>query len=154
LGSMSQFSLGVSGIKEKTALEIEANLADEKSAFYPGSEFAKLVAYPPTVTDHKKELFNRLTDEKNHYYSYLYTALYIKETETQWKTNGFEIAQNPEIIATLFNLGFEKSFPKQNPEVGGTAISLGGKIYAYGTLAGKFYNSDELANIFIVKVSP
>jgi hypothetical protein len=148
LGSMSQFSLGVSGIKEKTALEIEANLADEKSAFYPGAEFAKLIAYSTTTTDMRKELFNRLTDEKNHYYSYLYTALFIKQVETQWKTTGFDITQNPEITATLFNLGFEKSLPKPNPEVGGTTISLGNKTYPYGTLAGKFYNSEELANIF------
>jgi hypothetical protein len=156
LGSMSQFSLGVSGIKEKTALEIEANLADEKSPFYPGVEFAKLIAYSSTTPSSpsnssgqaKKELYNRLTDEKNHYYSYLYTTLYIKQIETQWKASGFEIAQKPEIMATLFNLGFEKSFPKPNPEVGGTTINLGGKTYQYGTLAGKFYHSEELRNIF------
>lgn len=148
LGSMSQFSLGVSGIKEKTALEIEVNLANEKSEFYPGAEFAKLVAYAPDVADRETELFNRLTDEKNHYYSYLYTALYIKEIETQWKRNGFSISKNPEIVATLFNIGFDGSHPNSNPEIGGTAVLLGGKTYLYGNLAGNFYRSEELIDIF------
>jgi hypothetical protein len=148
LGSMSQFSLGVSGIKEKTALEIEVNLANEKSEFYPGTDFAKLIAYAPTITDRETELFNRLTDEHNHYYSYLYTALYIKEVESQWKANGFDILKNPEIVATLFNIGFEGSHPNGNPKVGGTKIELGGKTYIYGELGGKFYRSKELADIF------
>jgi hypothetical protein len=148
LGSMSQFSLGVSGIKEKTALEIEVNLINDKSAFYPGPEFAKLVSYGSSTEDREKELFNRLTDEKNHYYSYLYTALYIKEIETQWKHNGFEITENPEVVATLFNIGFNGSNPNPNPRVGGTSISLGGKTYVYGDLGANFYNSEELGDIF------
>lgn len=148
LGSMSQFSLGVSGIKEKTALEIEVNLANERSVFYPGPEYAKLIAYEPRVSDREKELFNRLTDEKNHYYSYLYTALYIKEIESQWKANGFGISENPEVVATLFNIGFQGSNPNPNPKVGGTSINLGGKKYIYGDLAAHFYRSEEMKSVF------
>lgn len=148
LGSMSQFSLGVSGIKEKTALEIEANLADEKSEFYPGAELGKLIVYPENAV-REKELFNRLTDEHDHYYSYLYTALYISEIESQWKASGFDISKDPEIIATLFNIGFDGSHPNPGPRAGGTSIDLGGKKYIYGELGGKFYHSEELADVFV-----
>jgi len=148
LGSMSQFSLGVSGIKIKTALEIEVNLANEKSQFYPGPNFATLVTYASSTPDREKELYNRLTDDKDHYYSYLYTALFIKEIESQWKANGFDISANPEVVATLFNIGFDGSTPNPNPKVGGTAINLGGKKYIYGELGGNFYRSEELTDIF------
>ena len=148
LGSMSQFSLGVSGIKEKTALEIEVNLANKDSDFYPGEGLDKLIAYEPNA-NREKELFNRLTDPKDHYYSYLYTALYIREVESQWKSAGFDISKNPEIAATLFNIGFDNSKPNTTPAVGGTAINLGGKTYLYGELSSNFYNSEELADVFM-----
>jgi len=147
LGSMSQFSLGVSGIKEKTALEIEVNLANEKSEFYPGAKLRNLIVYEEKA-DREKELFNRLTDEHDHYYSYLYTALYIKEIESQWKTSGFDISKDAEIIATLFNIGFDGSHPNAEPHVGGTSIDLGGKKYIYGELGANFYHSEELADVF------
>ncbi|HEY5382956.1 MAG TPA: hypothetical protein VIJ88_00120, partial [Candidatus Paceibacterota bacterium] len=80
LGSLSQFSLGVSGIKQETADDIEKYANDPTSPFYPGPEIAPLIAYAPGAS-HDTELYNRLTDAKNHYYSYLYTAIYIKEVE-------------------------------------------------------------------------
>lgn len=147
LGSLSQFSLGVSGIKIETAEAIEAHAADPSSPFYPGPEIAKLLEYPQDV-DHGAELYNRLTDAKNHYYSLLYTAAYIKEIEEQWKRAGFDISQNPGAIATLFNVGFQASNPNANPKTAGATIETGGRTYAYGELAALFYNSGELADVF------
>jgi len=147
LVSLSKFSLGVSGIKEDTAKQIEAYANDKTSPFYPGEEAASLIAYPAGV-DHDTELYNRLTDEHNHYYSYLYTALFIKEIENQWANSGFNITQQPEVVATLFNLGFNQSVPKADPVVSGSSITLAGKTYLYGELGTLVYNSNEFDNIF------
>lgn len=146
LGSLSQFSLGVTGIKQETAEEIERYANDSTSPFYPGKDSARLIAY--TGERSRDELFKRLTDEKDHYYSYLYTALFLKEVETQWGKAGFSLENKPEILITLFNLGFEKSVPNANPQVGGASVEVGGTIYSFGELGSLFYNSNELANIF------
>ncbi|MCX6747353.1 MAG: hypothetical protein NTW98_00135, partial [Candidatus Nomurabacteria bacterium] len=126
LGSMSQFSLGVSGIKQETANDIEKYANDPTSPFYPGEGIADLLKYSQGV-NHDTELYKRLTDAKNHYYSYLYTAVYLKEIEIQWKNAGFEVRDRPDVLVTLFNLGFKASNPKPNPQVAGSAISVGGK---------------------------
>lgn len=147
LGSLSQFSLGVSGIKQETAAEIERYANDPNSPFYPGETYAQLIAYAPGV-NHDTELYNRLTDDKNHYYSYLYTAIYIKEIQMQWERAGFSITNKPEIVGTLFNIGFAKSVPKADPQVAGAPISVGGKSYTFGDLGGKFFNSLELRTVF------
>jgi hypothetical protein len=148
LGSLSQFSLGVSGIKQETAALVEQYASDPSSPFYPGPEAAALLAYAPGVADHDAELYRRLTDDKNHYYSYLYTALYMKEIEAQWSRAGFDIAQNPEAVVTLFNIGFAKSVPHADPAPGGAPITVGGRTYAFGELGAQFYRSDELSDVF------
>ena len=147
LGSLSQFSLGVSGIKEETAKRIEQYANDPASPFYPGEEIGKLIAYAPEA-DHDPELFARLTDAKDHYYSLLYTAAYIKEIQEQWRRAGFDISKNPEAIATLFNVGFDASKPNPMPKSAGAIIETGGRSYSYGELAGLFYNSNELTDVF------
>lgn len=147
LGSMSQFSLGVSGIKEATARAIELNAASTTSAFYPGDGMSALIAYPDGA-DHDSVLFARLTNAKDHYYSYLYTALFIKEVEAQWKTAGFDVSDKPEVIVTLFNLGFGKSKPNPAPAAGGAIVTTGGTSYTYGRLGTNFYTSDDLIDIF------
>ena len=147
LGSLSQFSLGVSGIKQETANKIEQYASDPSSPFYPGDGYATLLAYQPG-TDHDAELYKRLTDPKNHYYSYLYTALFIKEIEAQWERAGYPISNKSDIVATLFNIGFENSVPKTNPQVAGAVISVGGTDYPFGALASTFYLSTELTTQF------
>ncbi|MEN9920198.1 MAG: hypothetical protein RL538_91 [Candidatus Parcubacteria bacterium] len=144
LASLSQFSLGVSGMKQKTAEEVERHITDTTSSFYPGPEFANLIAYSSSTTDKDNELFNRLTNEKDHYYSYLYTAIYLKEIETQWKRAGYDVGRRPDVLVTLFNLGFDASEPKINPQVAGAPITIGGQKYSFGDLGATFYHSDEL----------
>ncbi len=138
LGSLSQFSLGVSGIKEETALQIE----DRAPA-----RLAPLFSYQPGVS-RQTELYTRLTDDQNHYYAYLYTALYIHEINEQWESAGFPIANRPGIIATLFNIGFGNSRPNATPTVGGASVTVDGSEYSYGEVARRFYDSPDLADVF------
>lgn len=147
LGSLSQFSLGVSGIKQETAALVEQHANDPASPFYPGPEAARLIAYPEGTTDHDAALYARLTNEKDHYYSYLYTALYLKEVEAQWQRAGFPLGDDPYALVTLFNIGFAKSNPNANPMAGGAPITVGGRTYAFGQLGGDFYTSDELSSV-------
>ncbi len=147
LGSLTQFSLGVSGIKQDTALSIENHIYDSSSPYYPGKDMRSLIAYKEGA-DHDSELYNRLTDSKNHYYSYLYTALFIKQIEVQWQNAGYNVTDSPEAITTLFNLGFSASKPNAYPIAGGAPISTGGKTYLYGELGKLFYRSDELTALF------
>lgn len=147
LSSLTKFSLGVSGIKQDTATQIENYANDPTSPFYPGPTIAPLLAYPAGV-DHDTELYNRLTNEKDHHYSYLYTAAFIKEIEAQWSKAGFDVTARPDVVVTLFNIGFGNSHPNANPQVAGSVITLGGHDYLFGELGTLFYQSNELTDIF------
>ncbi|MCF7843452.1 hypothetical protein K9M47_00980 [Candidatus Gracilibacteria bacterium] len=146
LGSQSQFSWGLFGIKDETARAVELHLKNTKSPFYLGKKFENTLDFKTTDID--QERFQRIIDEHNHYYSYLYTALYISQIEKQWVKAGFPINDKPSIIATLWNLGFEKSIPKKDARSGGAEIEINGISYSFGSLAESFYYSDELVELF------
>jgi len=119
---------GVTGILEHTALKIESNLFDTKSPFYAGDYFQNVVnlsdSFPELVNDtiaaHKHLTIQRLIKRGDHYYSYLYTAFFLRQFQAHWVKAGYTLENQPEILATLFNLGYQKSKPKKNPEVGGS----------------------------------
>lgn len=146
LGNATKFSYGVAGVKIETALQIENNLKNKNSPFYLGQNYEHMLDY--TSVDVDAERLIRLTDTKSHYYSYLYTALYLKQIMHQWETAGYPISDRPEVLATLFNLGFVKSSPKENPEVGGSTIVIHDRAHTFGGLAYEFYYSGELSDIF------
>jgi hypothetical protein len=146
LGTQSQFSWGVTGIKPETAKQIEKNLKDTSSPYYLGKEFENYLNFK--TRDPDNERFTRMTDYKDRYFSYLYSALYIKEVTSAWKKSGFSIDQNIGVIATLFNIGFENSKPNPDPKIGGAEIEIDGKIYSFGGLAKEFYESEELIEYF------
>jgi hypothetical protein len=146
LGVQSQFSWGVVGIKQETAVIIEKNLQNTSSPFYPGKKYEDLLDFQTTDID--QERFMRLTDDKDRLYSYLYTAALLKQLETQWKNAGNPITSKPEILATLFNIGFKYSKPNSNPKSGGASIVISEKTYSFGGLAKDFYMSDELIEYF------
>lgn len=147
LANANKMAWGIMSIKEKTAIQTEEYLKDKNSPFYPGDKYENLLDFP-VGADKAKERYNRLTDEHNHYYSYLYGALIIKEIQAQWEKSGFDIKYRPEIIATLFNIGFNNSKPKENPAVGGSTIDIDGAKYFFGSLAYEFYYSGELTDRF------
>lgn len=146
LGNEVQFSLGVAGIKEDTAKQIEKNLTDRTAVTYLGSEYERLLDFKSSDPD--RERYERLTDPHDRYYSYLYTALFLKQIEKQWQTAGYDISERPEILATIFNLGFTKSLPKADPQVGGSEIEINGRSYTFGALSYEFFYSGELADEF------
>ena len=147
LVSLSKFSLGVSGIKQDTGVLIEKFAMSTTSEFYPGAGMDALLAYKEGA-DHDTELYNRLADAKDHYYSYLYTALFLKEIDAQWRRAGYDVSARPDVLVTLFNLGFYASVPKADPQVGGAQITLGGQKYSFGFLGSRFYLSEELIDVF------
>lgn len=150
----STFSYGVTGIKESTALKIETYLKDPKSVYYLGDKFANLLDYD-TLVNYKNSLndtlntrLSRLVQFKNHYYSYLYAALFLKQINTQWRKAGYPLDDRPEILASLFNLGYQKSKPKKNPNVGGAVYKIHETEYTFGAVSYEFYFSGELADVF------
>ncbi len=146
LGSMTQFSWGIFGIKPETAIRIEDNLKDQKSIFYPGADYEKMLDFQSKNIS--QERFQKITDSDDHYYSYLYAALYDKEIISQWKKVNIDISDRPEILATLFNIGFDHSKPNADPQVGGAELQIGDSTYSFGRLAFEFYYSGELLDEF------
>jgi hypothetical protein len=146
LGNQSQFSWGIMGLKQETARMIESNLKDKNSPYYLGQKYEGLLDFKTTNVD--EERYERITNDKDHYYSYLYAALYIREVVGQWQKAGYDISTRPEIIGTLYNIGFANSHPNAGPSSGGSSIEINGKTYSFGGLAGEFYYSKELKEIF------
>jgi hypothetical protein len=146
LTTESTFSWGVTGIKDFTAKSIEHNLVDKSSVFYSGKAYEHLLDFRTSNLD--EERFERITNVKNHYYAYLYSALCIKQLDTQWKNAGYDLTDRPEIMATLYNVGFNFSVPKKEPQVGGSTIDIKGRKYTFGLLAYEYYYSGEMADLF------
>ncbi len=153
---------GVTSILEHTALQIEKNLINPKSEFYPGDYFYKTLnttdAAPGLVIDsikaHQHKTIQRLIMGGDHFYSYLYTAFLIRQYQAHWQRAGEDLSYRPEIIGTLFNLGFYKSKPKKNPEVGGSNFTVGNKEYTFGGLCYEFYYSGEMLKDFPITRQP
>ncbi len=148
LGPQTQFSWGVMGMKEETAIPVELHLTDRSSVFYLGPSYERLLDFPKDTQDIKTARFTRMTDQHDHYWSYLYAGLYLKQIEAQWRSGGFPIDNRVDILSTLYNIGFERSVPKANPQTGGAAIQIAGKVYSFGGLASEFYYSDLLIDVF------
>lgn len=147
---------GVTSILESTALKIEANNQDPNSPYYPGDYFSKCLNYndsfPGRIVDsiaaHKRKTIQRLIQGGDHFYCYLYTGFMLRQFYAQWDRAGYDISYRPEALATLFNIGFQKSKPKANPEAGGSSFNIAGKDYTFGGLCFEFYYSGELMKEF------
>jgi hypothetical protein len=153
----NRLSYGVTGIKNNTAINIENYAKDPKSEFYPGKAFEHLLDFDSTVSfkydgnDTLDLRLQRLVQFKNHYYSYLYAAMFLREIKAQWERAGYPIDDRPEILASLFNLGFHKSKPKAHPAVGGSVYKIHDTEYTFGAVAYEFFYSGELADVFPYK---
>jgi hypothetical protein len=90
----------------------------------------------------------RLVQYKDHYYSYLYAGIFIRQIAAQWEKAGYPIDERPEILASIFNLGYNKSKPKKNPAAGGSNFKIREKDYTFGGVAYDFYYSGEMLEEF------
>lgn len=146
LSVQSQFSLGVNGIKDFTAIKVESNLKNDTSVYYMGKRFENILNF--RTSDPTTERVNRLVDYSNHFYSYVYTGCILHQTKKQWERAKYDISNRPEILFTLFNVGFPQSNPGPNPQCGGSHINVGDKVYTFGAIGFDFYYSGELADEF------
>jgi hypothetical protein len=146
LANETKISWGITGIKEFTAIDIERFLKDKKSDYYIGEKYEHLLDFK--TENIEDERYQRLINNKNHKYAYLYAAIFLKQVMHQWKKAGFDISNRVEILATLYNVGFISSVPKADPKVGGSHIKIRGKVYTFGSLAYEFYYSGELIKAF------
>ncbi len=150
----TNMSFGVTGIKEHTARNIENYLKDPSSPYYCGAEYENLLNYDSARNynnAHNDTLslrVKRLVQYKDHYYSYLYAGIFIRQIATQWQNAGHPIDERPEILASIFNLGYSKSKPKKNPAVGGSNFMIRDKEYTFGGVAYDFYYSGEMLEEF------
>ena len=146
LSVQSQFSYGVNGIKDFTAEAVEEHLKDSTSEYYMGPAYEHLLDFE--TDDHVTERYNRLVDYRNHLYSYIYTGCILHQTMLQWRRAGYDISDRPDLLFTLFNVGFDQSVPKPNPVPGGSRITVGDSEYTFGAIGFDFYYSGELAAAF------
>lgn len=146
LSVQSQFSYGVNGIKDFTAKAVEEHLKDPTSEYYMGPAYENLLDF--ATEDPETERYNRLVDYRNHLYSYIYTGCILHQTMLQWRRAGHDISDRPDVLFTLFNVGFSQSVPKANPVPGGSHIEVGDRTYTFGALGFDFYYSGELAETF------
>ncbi len=146
LANSNTISLGVMSIKEETARAVEDHLRNPRSPYYLGPELEHRLDYQANESVSSVR-YARLTSN-DHFYSYLYGALYLKQMMVQWDKAGYSIAHRPEIVTTLFNVGFPQSTPNPEPKVGGSTISFQGNSYTFGRLGYEFYYSGELMSEF------
>ena len=146
LSVQSQFSYGVNGIKDFTAAAVEKHLKDSSSEFYMGRRYENLLDFE--TEDHAGERYRRLVDYRSHLYSYIYTGCILHQTMLQWRRAGYDISNRPDILFTLFNVGFSQSHPKPNPRCGGSHIRIDDRLYTFGAVGFDFYYSGELADVF------
>lgn len=149
LSVQSQFSYGVNGIKDFTAKAVERNLKDSTSVFYMGRKYEHILDFE--TPDTTVERMARLTDYNNHLYSFIYTGCILHQTMLQWQRAGYDISDRPDVLCTLFNLGFAASKPGPEPKCGGSHVQVGGLIYTFGVLGNDFFYSGELAREFPVR---
>ncbi len=147
LASLSNTSYGIAGLKPKTLMQIEEHMKNPKSVYYLGPDMENLFTYQDG-DDIEAVRFNRITDVSNPYFSYLYVGLFMKQIQVQWANAGYDITHSPEVLGTLYNLGFYYSVPKANPQSGGSIVMVNGTEYSFGDLSYEFYYSGELLDVF------
>ena len=147
----SQFSHGVNGIKDFTAEAVEEHLRDPQSEYYMGPAYEHLLDF--ATDNHAEERYRRLVDYGNHLYSYIYTGCILHQTMLQWRRAGYDISDRPDLLFTLFNIGFSQSHPKPDPMPGGSHITVGDREYTFGAIGFDFYYSGELARVFPIRAN-
>ncbi len=148
-GRLSKFSYGIAGLKPDTVRQVESHIINPDSIFYLGPQYESIIHYTESeLEQYDDPQLARITDPHNNYYSYLYVGLFMRQAMQQWERSGFPINNQPGVLATLYNLGFNRSLPKSNPGIGGAIIKIGNTEYTFGQIGEEFYYSGELVSEF------
>lgn len=124
---MSKQSFGIGGMKLATAENLEKRLQ-----YYKPELYQKYFAYPEGSNIHQQRMA-RLTDSKEYYYQVLYTAGVLYQYSTDRSKAGYEIKNQPWIIATMYNIGY--SDPHPNADIGWSFMKIEWDTYSFGGLA-------------------
>ena len=126
---MSQFSYGIWGIKEKTAVKIENYLSGNNQNIY--------IEYLSGVNNNNLRVEKLTTDI---FIQLLYTGWLIKSIIDRRQQAGIDISRDYGVIFTLYNFGnSDKKIPHENPKIWGAIITINEKKYSFGALGMIFY---------------
>jgi len=106
---MSQFSYGLWGIKEKSAIEIENRYKISNENLYN-----EIFKYPEEKNIYSQRI-SRLTSVNDYYYQIMYVAWCIAMYRDQRIQQWYDIWDKIWIMTTLYNIGYKK--PNNKPEV-------------------------------------
>lgn len=129
---MSQFSYGIWGIKEATALEVEERFSQNDSRLYD-----TFFAYDSTEYSSSTQRKARLTDTSNYYYQIAYIAGALSMYQHQWQQAGYDISRNSWILLTLYNVWYKE--PNPHPSIWWATLTIGGEKYSFGSLSLMLY---------------
>ena len=130
-------TVGIGQIHMQVMERCIENFNNPNSPFYMGKEFENYVTWKDF--DKAEEAKNYVDELGIHHSEYTnpdaqikFVAAMIAQLQTQWKNAGYDISDKPEILGTLYNLGFDKSNPKANPRSGGSINFIFGKEMRFG----------------------
>ncbi len=119
-------SMGVTGIKPETLRRI-----------VPWCD-PRFLPWIDSVSD--ETIRHRLDDRDDHRWAYLYAAACLSAIQRRWQAEaGIDLTYRPEILLTIYNIGFHKCPPHAQPQPGGAVFKLGSTEYTFGTFAWEFY---------------
>lgn len=132
--SIANHTYGIGQMSKSEFFECINHLQDLNSEFYLGEGLKEYVSYD----DVEKSKDNVDIQIK-------FTVVMIKQLISQWEKAGFDISKRPEILGTLYNIGFKNSYPKQNPRSGGSInhVEFGEKSFTgnFGECVKWWYDS-------------
>lgn len=110
----ADLSMGYSNIKPSFAKETHVR--------------SKAYALPLQLTENEIDPFTYLKDPEK---AIKIMVIACKVLEVEWERHQIDLSDRPEIIATLFNIGYKRSQPNSTPKSGGSTypVAINGTIF-------------------------
>ncbi len=143
---MKGATIGVGQMSREEMWRIIKNFNDANSKFYMGKNFENYVTEKDFENSEKG-----IEYVKNGIHGYVFTdpdvqvkfvASMIAQFQAQWKNEGYDISDKPEILGTLYNIGFKNSNPKKDPQSGGSMNFIFGKQMNFGDATKAWHDSN------------
>ncbi len=137
------------GIGQMACMEMggcRRHFKSPKSPFYMGKKFENYITQEDFIKANEGTPY--VTESGVNGYKYTnpdaqikFVAAMIAQIQSHWKNAGYDISSKPEILGTLYNLGFEKSKPKAHPKSGGTENYIFGENMRFGDAVKAWHDS-------------